>query len=175
VVVAELDDAGDFPADRQDVRDEAIRSGDAGHDEHLGPGRHDHRIARLGDVARRPDGPRHAEHRRDPEGAADPLGGGVVARGDQRGVRHRRGADALAQPPGRHRLILKVVLGDEQQIDVARQLEMLKAVVQHVHGGAEPAFRQPPRQIAVAPDQHADAGERAGEHQRLVAGVVEVD
>ena len=81
---------------------------------------------------------------------------------------------SLAQPAGRQRLILQIVLGDEQQIDVARQLEMLKPVVQQVDGRAKPAFGEPARQIAVGADQHADAGQRAGEHQRLVAGRVEI-
>ena len=127
-----------------------------------------------GDIARRPDRARHAKHRRDAERAADALGGRVVARGDERGVGDRRRADPLAQPSGGQRLILQVVFGDEQQIDVARQLEMLKAIVQQVDGRAEPALREPARQIAIGADQHADAGQRAGEHQRLVAGLIEI-
>ena len=43
MVIAELDHAADLPADRQDVRDETLRPGDAGDHEHAGPRRHDHR------------------------------------------------------------------------------------------------------------------------------------
>ena len=50
---------------------------------------------------------------------------------------------------------------------------MLKAVVEQVDGGAETALGEAARQIAVGADEHRHAGQRAREHQRLVAGRVE--
>ena len=81
-----------------------------------------------------------------------------------------RRVEPLAQTSGRHRPILQVVFGDEQQIDVARQLEVLKPIVEQVDGGAEPALGEPAGQIAIGADQHRHAGQRARQHQRLVAG-----
>ena len=109
----------------------------------------------AGDAARRADRARHAEHRRDAERAADALGRGVVAGGDQRRIGRRRRVERFAQAAGRQRPILQIVFGDEQQIDVARQLEMLKAVVEQVDGRAEAALGEAAGQIAIGADQHA--------------------
>ena len=105
-----------------------------------------------------------------PKRAADALGRGVVAGGDQRRVGGARRVERLAQPAGRQRPILQIVVGDQQQIDVARQLEMLKAVVEQVDGGAELVLGEAAGEIAIGADQHRHAGQRARQHQRLVAG-----
>ena len=76
--------------------------------------------------------------------------------------------------PCRHRSIGKIVLRHEQQIDFTCQLEMLKPVVEQMDRGAEPALGERARQIAIGADEHGDAGKRAREHQRLVAGRVEI-
>ena len=82
-------------------------------------------------------------------------GRGVVARGDQRRVGGGRRLEPFAQPAGGHRPILQILFGDEQQIDVARQLEMLKPIVEQVDGGAEAPLGEPAGEIAIGADQHA--------------------
>ncbi len=51
--------------------------------------------------------------------------------------------------------------------------DLLKPVVEHVHGGAELPFGQRPRQIAIG--RYTDDGARklSREHQRLVAGAIQ--
>ena len=110
---------------------------------------------------------------RDAECAADAIGRGVVAGGDQRRVGRRRRVEPLAQAPGRQRPVLEIFLGDEQQVDVARQREMLKAIVEQVDGRAEPALGETAAEYRSAPTSTDDAGQRSREHQRLVAGFVE--
>ena len=140
MVIAERHHAGDFPAGGGDVGFESIGTRDAGHEEHARRGRHDDRIARAGHHAGRADRARDAEHGRQIERAADPLRRRGVAGVHERRVRGRRRRQPLAQASGRERMIAQIVLGHEQQVDVPRQLEILKAVVQNVDCGAEPTL-----------------------------------
>src|SRR5712671_406293 len=50
---------------------------------------------------------------------------------------------------------------------------MLKTVVEEMNRGAEAPFGEAAGEIAIGADQHRDAGERARQHQRLIARFVE--
>ena len=82
--------------------------------------------------------------------------------------------ERLAQPPARQRhRPLDVLAADDHQIDVAIELQMLKAVVEHVDRGAELGFGEDAGAIAVGTGQHDDAGQLPRQHHRLVARHIE--
>ena len=51
--------------------------------------------------------------------------------------------------------------------------QVLKPVVEHVHGGAELTLRQHAGQMSILRDAHHRARHRARQHQRFVAGVIQ--
>ncbi len=78
--------------------------------------------------------------------------------------------ERFAQPPARQRQgALDVLAADDHQIEVPVELQMLKAVVEHVHRGAELGFGEDAGAIAVGTGQHDDARQLTGQHHRLVA------
>jgi hypothetical protein len=58
--------------------------------------------------------------------------------------------------------------------DVAIELEVLEPVVEQVHRGAEMTLGEASRQVAIARAEDGDARELARQHQRLVAGTIEI-
>ena len=69
---------------------------------------------------------------------------------------------------------LEVVARDDDDVGVAAQIEMLKPVVQHVDGAAEVLLGEAAGEVAARRDQHGDPVELPREHQRLVAGAIEI-
>ena len=78
------------------------------------------------------------------------------------------GSGSRSRPPGNGVSCRSSSLAD-QQIDVPPQLNVLKPVVEQVDARAELLFGEPTRQVTVGADEHGHAGQRAREHQRLVA------
>ena len=109
-----------------------------------------------------------------PSAAPDPFRGRVVPGGDERGIRGGRRRDPFAQPSNRQRPIREVVLRREQQIDVPRQLEVLKPIVQEMDGDAELAFGEDAGEVAVGANQDGNTRKGARQHQRLVARGIEI-
>ena len=62
--------------------------------------------------------------------------------------------ERFAQTTCGERAIGEIVLVDEQQIHGPIQLQVLKTVVEHVHGGAEPPFGDETCGVAVRADEH---------------------
>ena len=71
----------------------------------------------------------------------------------------------------RQRLVRKIVFAGHDEIDVTRQREVLKAVVQDVDRGVELRFREAAARVPIRADDdaHALRDKRSREHQRLVA------
>ena len=67
-----------------------------------------------------------------------------------------------------------VVTADDQDVDVAIELQVLKPVVEHVDRRAELVFGQAAGEIPIGRHQDRGAGELPREHQRLVAGAIEI-
>ena len=130
VMIAELNRATHIPADREDVADEAIGPGDPGDHEHARIRWNDDGITISGHAARCADRSRHPKHRRKAERASDAIGGRVVPGRNQGRVGCPCRVDAFTQAAGRHRPILEILFSDEEQIDVAREFQMLKPIVQ---------------------------------------------
>jgi len=173
VVITEFDRAGHVPPHREDVADESIGPGDPGHHEDARIRRHDDRITVSTYAARRSDGPRHAEHGRQAERTPDAIGGCVVAGRNQGSVGRPCRIDTFAQAARGHRPVLQVLFGNEEQIDIAGELEMLKPVVQEMDCRAEVPLSEPAGEIPVGPDQYRHTGKRARQHQRLVTRFVQ--
>ena len=96
------------------------------------------------------------------------------------GVRHhqhlraRGRIDRLTQPaPGDHPPPRNLPHRRHQHIQVARQLQVLKAIVQDMNRATELAFREDAGKVAVW--RHADrgAGHLSREHQWLIAGSID--
>jgi hypothetical protein len=174
VVIAEVQGARDLPTGSGHVGHEPIRTRDAGDDEHARIGRHHDRLATAGQRARRRDGARDAKNGRDAERAPDPFRGRVIPGGDERGIRGGRRRDPFAQPSNRQRPIREVVLRREQQIDVPRQLEVLKPIVEEMDGDTELAFGEDAGEVTVGANQDGNTRKGARQHQRLVASGIEI-
>ena len=67
-----------------------------------------------------------------------------------------------------------VVAPDDDDVDVAIELQVLKPVVEDVDGRAEVVLGHAARQIPIRRDQHRDARKLTREHQRLVAGARQI-
>ena len=91
--------------------------------------------------------------------------------GPQQGVRIPGRIQRLAQTAaGQHGRTVYLLVAREQQVDIARELQVLKPIVEHVDIAPEPPLRQPAAEVAIRRDDDDDAGQVAGEHQGLVAG-----
>ena len=55
-----------------------------------------------------------------------------------------------------------------QHVEISRQGEVLKPVVEHVDGGTELTLREHAGQVPVFGHADHGAGDRAGQHQRLI-------
>ncbi len=126
-------------------------------------------VSRVATQRGTPSRARDAKHGGQAERTSDARGGFGVARRDERGIGVHGDRQRLAQAAGRHRAIGEVLFSRDQQIHVARQRKMLKAVVQQVDGDAELLFGQTSREIPVGADEHRNGGQRASQHQRFVA------
>src|SRR6266568_5712232 len=101
------------------------------------------------------------------------VNGSVVQRHDR--VRRRHRVERLAQASGRKRpRIFEVLAYDDDEIPVPVQGKVLKAIVEHVDRAAEVVLGQTSGKIAAGRREHGDAVEAPREHQRLVAGTVEI-
>jgi hypothetical protein len=90
-------------------------------------------------------------------------------------VRARGGARGFAQPSERkHASGGDLTRRRHQHIEIARERDVLKAVVENVDAGAKAVLGNLPGKMAIFRDDHDEVGERPREHQRFVAGVVEV-
>ena len=123
-------------------------------DERARPGDRRHRDdARAGRRARVPErgavqtarGAAHVEGNQQPQ----PLGRGtrVACRTrPQQRIGKSCCIERLPQPPrGQHRGTIDLLVAREQQVDVTRQLQVLKPVVEHVDVAAEPPLGEPAR------------------------------
>ena len=92
-------------------------------------------------------------------------GAGRRAHHDQH-VRASGGVLRLAQPARRqHAAARDFSRCRHQHVEIARQAEMLKPVVQQVHGGAELPLGEHARQVAIRAHADDGAGHRARQHQ----------
>ena len=134
------------PAGRRQIGKEALGPRDAGDGEHA--------RSRVGSTTESPaarpcDGSaeraRHANAGRHAERAADALGGRRRRRPcTSARVGARRRGDRLAQPPAGSTRSVRSSSLDHEQIDVARQREVLKPVVEQVDRRAELLLGEPP-------------------------------
>ena len=139
MVIAKGKRAGKLPAGRRQIRKKTRWPGNACDGEHTGSRADGGRVTagyRTGTAQRPP----HAEHGRDAKRPADAFGSRFVAGGDEHRICRGCIGERFAQATCGKRAIGDIVLVDEQQIHGPLQLQMLKAVVEHVHGGAEPPF-----------------------------------
>ena len=89
---------------------------------------------------------------------------------DNQGVRVPHGVDRLTQASGWHGERLGEVGGTgHQEVDVTPKLQVLKAIVEQVHGRPIATFGQASGQMAARRDEHRHAFERLGQHERLIA------
>jgi len=87
----------------------------------------------------------------------------------------RRRVDRLAQPPAGQRARVRQILGgDENEIRVTMQIEVLKPVVQNVDGAAEMALGEASGEIPAARGKDSDTIETPRQHQRLVARAIQI-
>ena len=103
-----------------------------------------------------------------------PCNAALLAGSHEQTISHRRRLERFTQPARGQESLRQIVLADGQQIDVAFELDMLKPVVEQVERRPETILGHATGPLAVAPDQHRHAGQRARQHQRFVAGVVEI-
>ncbi len=93
----------------------------------------------------------------------------LVVHGDD-GVGGNERIQRLAQVAGWQRQRLRdVVAADQDDVDVAFELEVLEPVVQHVDRRAEAVLGQAAREVPIGRHEHRRAGQLPGEHERLVS------
>src|SRR3989442_1623422 len=82
-------------------------------------------------------------------------------------VRARRARERLAQPSVRQRFVRQIVLAGDDEIDVAREPQVLKAVIENVDGCAKLVLGKAAAGMPIGADDDADAlaGERTRQHQ----------
>ena len=98
---------------------------------------------------------------------------GVIVGQDR--VRRDQRVERLTQSPARERDRPRDVLAaDEDDVDIAIELQMLEPVVEHVDRGAEMVLGEAPGQIPIARREHGRPGQLTREHQRLVARAIEI-
>ena len=168
MVVAKAHRAHEVPPRGRDIGKKALGPGNRGHCKYSGLRRHHDGFGRIGNRTRRPERAGHLERRSNPGRPRHTIHGARIAGRYQRRIGDGRGCQRLPEAAARQRPIAQVFLGQQQQIDVPCDLEMLKAVVQHVNRRPQLAFGEPPGVVAVFADDHRDARQRAGQHQRLV-------
>jgi hypothetical protein len=69
--------------------------------------------------------------------------------GHDQGIRRAGGVQRLPQAAERQQRFVQVRLRYHQQVDVARQLEMLKPIVKEMHRAAELALGQAAGQVPI--------------------------
>ena len=88
----------------------------------------------------------------------------------------RGSTDGLSQATHRqHAAIRDFSRPSHEDVDVTRQLHMLKAIVQQVYGGAESSLREHARDESILSDQHRGSWQLPGKHEGLVAGLIDLD
>ena len=89
--------------------------------------------------------------------------------------RHQHGmssggiGERFSQPSGREHVIAQVALIDQQQVDISREREVLKSIVEHVDRHTEIALGALATFKAVRSDENRYRREQPGEQQRFVA------
>src|SRR5687768_15553778 len=68
---------------------------------------------------------------------------------NQQRIRRCGDIERLAKTAERKRPWILGCLRRDEQIDIAHQIEMLKPVIQYVHGASEPALSNPPCEISA--------------------------
>ena len=172
VVVAKPARPGEVVPGRAQSVEEVLRPGDAGERQTTagcplpssGASNCDrpHRPAHAEDLERRMSRPRaEREH---------------ALVGGEHGVGREQRVGRLAQPAARQRpgVGLEILTRDDHQIDVPIELQVLKPVVEDVHRRAEVMFGQTAGQVAIARRQDRNARQLPRQHQRLVAGAIEI-
>ncbi len=87
----------------------------------------------------------------------------------------RDGVDRLSQPACWQRTRVGQILGgDDDEICVAVQIEVLKTIVEHVHGAAEMMLGQAAREVPAARRKDGHTGETARKHQRFVSRAIQI-
>ena len=96
--------------------------------------------------------------------------------GGEDGVGREQRVGRLAQPAAgqRPRAGLQILARDDHQIDVAIELQVLEPIVEDVHRRAEVVLGETARQVAIARREDRDARQLPRQHQRLVAGPIEI-
>ncbi len=90
-------------------------------------------------------------------------------------VRARRGTNRFPQPPHwQHATAGDLARPRHQDVHIARQLDVLKAIVQQMHRGAQPTFCQCAGEKTIVAHRDHRVRQAAGKHERLVARVVDV-
>ena len=92
----------------------------------------------------------------------------------QQRIRGCRCIERFAKPAERQCASVFGIIRRNQQIDVAHQVEMLKAIIEHMDRAAEPCFGQSPCHVSARRHEHRSARHFAGQHLRLIAGVVHI-
>jgi hypothetical protein len=106
------------------------------------------------------------EHRRRHAG----CGGNLDAVRGKDGIGGNQGVERLAQAPTRQRRRPGDVFArDDQQVDVAIELQVLKAVVEDVDRRPEVVLGEAAGEVAIRTGQHGRARQLPRQHQRLVA------
>ena len=171
MMIAKSHRADQVPARSRHVGKETLGLRDAGDREDTRLRRHDDRVRQLRDRARGAKRAGHVKRGRESRRAR-------ATRSTALGYPAETSAASAAAPavngsrsrPAGQRPVAQVILGDEQQIDVPRELQMLKPIVQQVDRGAELVARRGGRRGSGRADEHRHARERPRQHQRLVAG-----
>ena len=114
-----------------------------------------------------PDGGRTGLAGEDGDEAGEGLGF-VFAEDDNVGV--AEGGEGLAQIAGGQEDVVDVFAGEQDDVEIARELAVLEAVVEqvHDHGGAGIVLRHEAGLVAVGADVDGDAG-ALGEQEGFVA------
>jgi hypothetical protein len=85
------------------------------------------------------------------------------------------GVSGLTQSPSRQHVAgTDLTASGHEDVEIARQLHMLKPVVEDMHGDPERAFGDDARQMAIFADTDDRLRQLTGEHQRLITGAIDI-
>jgi hypothetical protein len=62
----------------------------------------------------------------------------------------------------------------DQDVEVSRQLQVLKPIIHDMNRGAETTFGEQAAKVAILADAHDRGLQRTCQHERLVAGTIEI-
>jgi hypothetical protein len=95
--------------------------------------------------------------------------------GGKDGIRHDERVNRLAEAAGGERLgTRKILARHDQQVHVPIELEMLKPIVEHMHGAAQVVFGDASRQVAIRAGEDRDPRKLAREHERFISRAIEI-